>query len=62
MTQTDLQTILNNLLWSKLPDVLMDAQKERKISKILTEMKEEKKIINTGKDARPNWQAIIHNN
>lgn len=46
------------LLWSKLPDVLTDTQKENKISNILRELRQEEKIKNTGNPAKPNWISI----
>lgn len=49
---------IRDLLWTKLPDSHSDTQKESKISNILTELKRDKKIENTGSDAKPNWKSI----
>ena len=46
------------LLWSKLPDVLTDDQKENKISNVLKELRQEGKIKNTGNATKPNWIYI----
>jgi ATP-dependent DNA helicase RecG len=49
---------VRELLWSKLPDVLNEAQKETKISNILRELRIEGAIKNIGTDGRPNWISI----
>lgn len=49
------KTEIRELLWSKLPELLSDKQKETKISNVLRELRQENKIRNTGSDAKPNW-------
>ena len=47
---------VKKLLWEKLPDIMKDDQKVNKVTNILQELKREKKIINTGTDAKPFWK------
>jgi ATP-dependent DNA helicase RecG len=49
---------IKNLLWDKLPNVLSDAQKLRRISVVLTELKHQKQIENTGSDTKPLWKLV----
>jgi len=49
---------IRDMLWDKLPDVLSDSQKETKISNVLRELREQKRIVNTGSDAKSNWISI----
>ena len=49
---------IKNLLWDKLPNVLSDAQKLRRISVALTELKHQKQIENTGSDIKPLWKLV----
>jgi ATP-dependent DNA helicase RecG len=50
---------IRELLMGKLPDILTGAQKEKKISNILSELRRENKIENKGNDTKPNWKPII---
>lgn len=49
---------IRELLWNKLPDILNDTQKEKKISNILTELRIKNKIKNIGSDSNPNWVSV----
>lgn len=46
---------IREVLWDKLPDVLSNNQKETRISNILRELRAQKRIVNTGSDAKSNW-------
>jgi len=51
---------INELLLSKLPEVLSEPQKLNKISNLLTEMAHKDRTIrNEGSDTRPRWSLII---
>ena len=49
---------IKHLFWYKLSNVLSDKQKLRRISVILTELKNEKHIKNSGSDTKPRWVFI----
>ncbi len=49
---------IDNLLFSKLSDALNDVQKKNKIRNLLTTLRQEKKIINTGSKAKPKWVLV----
>lgn len=46
---------INQLLMSKLPDILSDAQKQNKIRNLLSSLREAGKIKNDGSDRKPSW-------
>lgn len=50
---------IRELLWSKLPELLTDSQKETKISNILRELRKNNKIYNSGNDSKPNWKPVV---
>ena len=47
---------INKLLLDKLSDALTDKQKSIKISSLLTKLRRQKVIVNTGSDTAPCWQ------
>ena len=47
---------INKLLLDKLSDALDDRQKYNKISNLLTKLRRQRVIVNTGSDTAPNWQ------
>lgn len=47
---------INKLLMAKLSDALTDKQKSIKISSLLTKLRRQKVIVNTGSDTAPCWQ------
>jgi ATP-dependent DNA helicase RecG len=47
---------INDLLIAKLPESLTDKQKETKISKLLTALREENIIFNSGSNKVPKWK------
>lgn len=46
---------VDELLWKKLPDWMDDKQKKIKINNLLSELRNKKRIENTGSDALPKW-------
>ncbi|MFA7506377.1 MAG: transcriptional regulator, partial [Burkholderiaceae bacterium] len=50
------RTELNGLLMDKLSDALDDKQKYNKISNLLTKLRRQGVIVNTGSDAAPCWR------
>jgi len=49
---------IDNLLMAKLSDALNDVQKNNKIRNLLTALRQEKKISNTGSKAKPKWVLV----
>jgi ATP-dependent DNA helicase RecG len=43
------------LLLDKLPDILNNTQKKNKITNLLTALRVEQKILNTGNDRKSKW-------
>jgi ATP-dependent DNA helicase RecG len=52
---------VDELLWKKLPDWMGDKQKKTKITNLLTELRKNKKIKNSGNDTKPNWVSYDEN-
>lgn len=46
---------IDELLWIKLPDWMTDKQKKTKINHLLSELRVDLIIENTGSSAKPNW-------
>jgi ATP-dependent DNA helicase RecG len=46
---------IDELLWKKLPDWMDNKQKKVKINNLLSELRNKKRIENTGSDALPKW-------
>jgi ATP-dependent DNA helicase RecG len=46
---------VDELLWKKLPDWMDDKQKKIKINNLLSELRNKRRIENTGSDALPKW-------
>lgn len=49
---------VDQLLWTKLPEMLTDAQKKIKINNLLADLRKENRIRNTGSATRPKWVLI----
>jgi ATP-dependent DNA helicase RecG len=49
---------VDELLWKKLPDWMVEKQKKIKINNLLSELRKKRKIENHGSDARPKWALI----
>lgn len=49
---------INNLLLDKLSDALTEKQKYNKVSNLLTKLRRQSVIMNTGSDAAPCWQLV----
>jgi ATP-dependent DNA helicase RecG len=46
---------IDELLWKKLPDWMEDKQRKTKVTNLLSELRMNKRIRNSGNDAKPNW-------
>ncbi|PKL19550.1 MAG: transcriptional regulator [Spirochaetae bacterium HGW-Spirochaetae-5] len=46
---------VDDLLWTKLPDLMDDKQKKNKITNLLSELRITNKIKNIGTDTKPKW-------
>lgn len=46
---------VDDLLWSKLPDLMDEKQKKNKITNLLSELRITNKIRNIGTDTKPRW-------
>ena len=46
---------IDELLWSKLPELMDEKQKKNKIANLLAELRRDGKIKNIGSDAKPRW-------
>lgn len=49
---------LDQLLWTKLPDLMNEKQKKIKINNLLAELRTKGTIHNTGNDKKPKWVLI----
>jgi len=49
---------INDLLMEKLSDALSEKQKYGKISNLLSKLRDQGVIVNTGPDAMPSWQLV----
>jgi ATP-dependent DNA helicase RecG len=49
---------VDELLWSKLPDWMTDIQKKNKTGNLLTELRKDKKIVNTGSYRNSTWELF----
>jgi ATP-dependent DNA helicase RecG len=52
---------IDELLWEKLPDIYNDNQKRNKIRNLITELRQNGKIINKGTFAFPQWELLEKN-
>ncbi|MCX5996820.1 MAG: transcriptional regulator [Chloroflexi bacterium] len=52
---------VNELLWNKLPDWMVDTQKKTKISNLLSELRKTGQIQNSGSDKKPIWEKTSKN-
>jgi ATP-dependent DNA helicase RecG len=46
---------IDEILWKMLPDYMNDKQRENKIRNLIAELRRNKKIINKGSSAKPEW-------
>ena len=46
---------VDELLWAKLPEWMIDKQKKVKINNLLAELRRNERIRNNGNDAKPRW-------
>lgn len=46
---------IDDLLWSKLPDIMSNPQKKNKIGNLITELRTNNKIVNLGTPKDPKW-------
>jgi len=49
---------IDELLWNKLPEWMDDKQRKNKVTNLLTECRNGKRIINQGSDTRPDWVLL----
>lgn len=49
---------INDLLWEKLSDALEEEQKRNKITNLLSKMRRDNRIRNTGTQQRPHWELV----
>lgn len=47
--------VVDELLWDRLPEWMNEIQKRNKITSLLTELRKNNKIKNSGSDAKPMW-------
>ena len=46
---------INNLIYPKLPDILDNEGKDRRVKYLLTKLRKDNKIINRGNDKNSKW-------
>jgi len=46
---------IDNLLWNKLPEIINDNQKKNMIKNLISELRENGKIVNVGTDKNSEW-------
>lgn len=49
---------IDDLLWSKPPDLMNEKQKKNKINNLLSELRKNQKIKNEGVDSKPRWVLL----
>ncbi len=49
---------IDELLWSKLPDWMDEVKKKHRVTNLMTECRQQGKIVNEGSDTQPKWVIL----